>query len=97
HDGNRVLHELVKKADVLVHNLAPGAAERLGISYGVLGDRFPRLINCSISGYGSYGPYRDRKAYDLLLQCETGLASITGTADAPCKVGISIADIASGM
>ncbi|KAI0022036.1 CoA-transferase family III [Xylariomycetidae sp. FL0641] len=93
-----VLTKLVKKADVLVQNLAPGATERLGLSYDKLKDEHPRLIVCDISGYGSYGPYRDKKAYDLLVQSEAGLLSVTGTEDGqPAKVGASIADIASAM
>ncbi|KAK8061002.1 hypothetical protein PG997_015223 [Apiospora hydei] len=86
-------------ADVLVQNLAPGAADRLGLSYDSLKEKHPSLIVCDISGYGSTGPYRDKKAYDLLVQSEAGLLSTTGGADgkSPAKVGISIADIASGM
>lgn len=91
-----VLAALVARADVLVQNLAPGAAARLGLSYEALCDRHPRLIVCDISGYGSDGPYRDRKAYDLLIQSESGFLSVTGTADTPAKAGCSIADIAAG-
>jgi itaconate CoA-transferase len=92
-----VLTRLLGKADVLVQNLAPGAAARLGLSFEKLHDRFPRLIVCDISGYGSDGPYRDKKAYDLLIQSESGFLSITGTPDEPAKAGCSIADIAAGM
>ncbi|MEV4615276.1 CaiB/BaiF CoA-transferase family protein [Kitasatospora sp. NPDC049258] len=96
-EGNRRLHELVDRADVLVQNLAPGAADRLGIGHTVLAARHPRLITCDISGYGSTGEYRDRKAYDLLVQSEAGLLAITGTPETPSKVGLSIADICAGM
>ncbi|HJZ71286.1 MAG TPA: CaiB/BaiF CoA-transferase family protein [Vicinamibacterales bacterium] len=92
-----VLARLLERADVFVQNLAPGAAARLGLSADVLRRRHPRLIVCSVSGYGSTGPYAGRKAYDLLVQSEVGLVSITGTEQAPSKVGISIADIAAGM
>jgi itaconate CoA-transferase len=92
-----VLHELLASADVLVQNLAPGAAARMGLGYDTLQTSHPRLIVCDISGYGEDGPYRDKKAYDLLIQSEAGLLSITGTPDAPSKAGISIADIAAGM
>jgi len=88
---------VVEQADVLVQNLAPGAASRLGLGYDALADEKPSLIVCDISGYGDSGPYRDRKAYDLLVQSEAGLVSITGTPDEPSKVGISIADISAGM
>ncbi|MEU5271564.1 CaiB/BaiF CoA-transferase family protein [Streptomyces hygroscopicus] len=96
-EGNRQLHALVDRADVLVQNLAPGAAARLGIGHHVLALSHPRLITCDISGYGSTGRYRDRKAYDLLVQCEAGLVSLTGTPETPSKVGLSIADICAGM
>ncbi|CAN7516193.1 CaiB/BaiF CoA-transferase family protein [Variovorax sp. LjRoot290] len=92
-----VLQELVAGADVLVQNLAPGAAARMGLGAEVLQAKHPSLIVCDISGYGEDGPYRDKKAYDLLIQSEAGFLSITGTADAPCKSGNSIADIAAGM
>ncbi len=92
-----VLGELVAQADVLVQNLAPGAAARLGLSFDALHAKHPRLIVCDISGYGADGPYRDKKAYDLLIQSEAAFLSITGTADEPCKAGNSIADIAAGM
>jgi len=96
-DGRRVLAALAGQADVLVQNLAPGAAERLGLGAAELRERHPRLIVCAISGYGSDGPYRNKKAYDLLVQCETGLVSVTGTPEEPAKVAISIADISAGM
>jgi itaconate CoA-transferase len=92
-----VLNRLLAKADVFVHNLAPGATGRLGFGAERLREEHPRLIDCGISGYGSTGPYRDKKAYDLLVQCETGLVSTTGTPETPSKVGISAADIAAGM
>lgn len=88
---------LLEHADVFVQNLAPGAAERLGLDSASLRRRFPRLIVCSISGYGSSGPYRDAKAYDLLIQSEAGLVSVTGNEDAPAKSGIPAADIGAGM
>jgi itaconate CoA-transferase len=92
-----VLTRLVERADVFVHNLAPGAADRLGVSAVDLRTRDPRLIVCTVSGYGSSGPYAQRKAYDLLVQSEVGLMAITGTEATPSRVGISIADIAAGM
>ncbi|NDP43512.1 MAG: CoA transferase, partial [Aromatoleum sp.] len=96
-DAAKILEGLVQRADVLVQNLAPGASARLGLSYGALRERNPRLIVCDISGYGEDGPYRDKKAYDLLIQSESGFVSITGSPDAPAKAGCSIADIAAGM
>ena len=95
--AGEVLAKLLERADVLVQNLAPGAAARLGLSYEALRDKHPRLIVCDISGYGDDGPYRDKKAYDLLIQSESGFLSITGTPDEPSKAGCSIADIAAGM
>jgi len=92
-----VLQELIAGADVLVQNLAPGAAARMGLGYDALQARHPSLIVCDISGYGGDGPYRDKKAYDLLIQSEAGFLSVTGTPDEPCKSGNSIADIAAGM
>jgi itaconate CoA-transferase len=92
-----VLARLLQDADVLVQNLAPGAAARMGLSYEVLSAQYPKLIVCDISGYGADGPYRDKKAYDLLIQSESGFVSITGTPDEPSKAGCSIADIAAGM
>jgi len=96
-EAGEVLDRLIERADVFVQNLAPGAADRLGLSATSLRDAHPGLIVCEISGYGSSGAYRDRKAYDLLVQAEAGLLSITGTADESVKVGISVADIAAGM
>jgi crotonobetainyl-CoA:carnitine CoA-transferase CaiB-like acyl-CoA transferase len=93
----QVLRELIGRADVLVQNLAPGAAERMGLGHETLRAAHPRLVVCDISGYGNDGPYRDKKAYDLLIQSEAGFLSVTGTPEAPCKAGISIADIAAGM
>jgi len=92
-----IVHQLLASADVFVQNLAPGAVERLGLGAAPLRERYPRLIVCNVSGYGTGGPYGDRKAYDLLIQSEVGLLSITGSKDAPAKVGISVADIAGGM
>ena len=92
-----VLQELLSQADVLVQNLAPGAAARMGLGFDTLSAQHPRLIVCDISGYGADGPYRDKKAYDLLIQSEAGFLSVTGTPDAPSKAGISVADIAAGM
>ncbi|HUQ77222.1 MAG TPA: CaiB/BaiF CoA-transferase family protein [Burkholderiales bacterium] len=92
-----ILEKLVARADVFVQNLAPGAVERLGLGAEVLRGRHPRLIWCGISGYGPSGPYAKKKAYDLLVQCEAGLLSVTGTGDAPSKAGIPVADIAAGM
>ena len=80
-----------------MQNLGPGAAGRLGLGAADLLARHPRLICCSVSGYGPDGPYAGKKAYDLLVQCEAGLLSVTGTPEAPCKAGISVADIAAGM
>jgi crotonobetainyl-CoA:carnitine CoA-transferase CaiB-like acyl-CoA transferase len=92
-----VVHKLLEDADVFVQNLAPGATQRLGLDYDTLKERYPRLIVCDISGYGSDGPMRDKKAYDLLIQSESGFLSITGSEGEPAKAGCSIADIAAGM
>ena len=92
-----VLSSLLHSADVLVQNLAPGAAARMGLSHEALSPQHPKLIVCDISGYGEDGPYRDKKAYDLLIQSEAGMLSITGTPEDPSKTGNSIADIAAGM
>ncbi|MEV0051144.1 CaiB/BaiF CoA-transferase family protein [Saccharopolyspora shandongensis] len=92
-----IMDKLLSTADVFVQNLAPGAAARLGFGAAELTAKHPRLIVCDLSGYGSSGPYRDKKAYDLLIQCETGLVSITGSEAEPAKTGISTADIAGGM
>lgn len=97
-DADRdLLHSIIAEADVFVQNLAPGAIDRLGFGQETLRARHPRLIYVSISGYGATGPYRDKKAYDLLATCEAGLVSITGSGDEPARVGISVADIAAGM
>ncbi|WP_313572451.1 CaiB/BaiF CoA transferase family protein [Comamonas terrigena] len=95
--AKQALLALLASADVLVQNLAPGAAARMGLSYEALKAHNPRLIVCDISGYGSDGPYRDKKAYDLLIQSEAGFLSVTGTPETPSKSGISVADIAAGM
>ncbi len=92
-----ILKKLLQTADIFVQNLAPGAAARMGLSPEALQAINPQLIYCNLSGYGEDGPYRDKKAYDLLIQSEAGLLSITGTPDEPSKAGISIADIAAGM
>ena len=96
-EASDVLRALLARADVFLHNLAPGAIARLGFDAASMRTTHPRLVVCEISGYGSSGPYRDKKAYDLLVQSEAGLVSITGTPETPSKVGISIADIAAGM
>ena len=95
--AREVSAKLLKRADVFIHNLMPGAVERMGFGYQHLADTCPRLIWCGISGYGPDGPYSNRKAYDLLVQAESGVVSLTGKPDAPAKVGISIADIAAGL
>ncbi len=92
-----VLDRLIARADVLVQNLAPGAAARLGLGYPDLAPRHPGLIVCDISGYGESGPYAQKKAYDLLIQAESGLISVTGTPETPSRVGVSAADISTGM
>jgi itaconate CoA-transferase len=92
-----ILARLIERADVFVQNLAPGAAERLGLGAAELRARHPRLIWCGISGYGPSGPYAAKRAYDLLVQCEAGLLSVTGSPEAPAKAGIPVADIAAGM
>jgi itaconate CoA-transferase len=92
-----VLDRLLERADVFLHNLAPGAIDRMGLAAHDTRARHPRLITCSVSGYGSSGPYAKKKAYDMLIQAEVGLVSITGTADSPSRTGISVADIAAGM
>ena len=96
-DAPEIMERLLAIADVFVQNLAPGATTRLGLSAEQLRAKHPRLVVCDISGYGASGPYRNKKAYDLLIQSEAGLLSITGTPDVPSKVGISVADIAAGM
>ena len=95
--AQEVLHQLLAKADVLVQNLAPGAAARMGLSFEELHTQYPQLIVCDISGYGEGGPYETKKAYDLLIQSESGFISVTGSPDAPAKAGCSISDIAAGM
>jgi itaconate CoA-transferase len=96
-DAQVILARLLDQTDVFVQNLAPGATDRLGLSTEVLRAKYPRMIVCNLSGYGSTGPYAEKKAYDLLVQSEVGLLSVTGTPDTPSKVGLSIADIAGGM
>jgi formyl-CoA transferase len=96
-EGRGLLDELLTRADVFVQNLGPGAAERAGLDNDTLHARYPRLIPCTISGYGTTGPWADRKAYDLLIQSEVGLISVTGTPEDHARTGISIADIAAGM
>lgn len=95
--AQRILRQLLSRTDVLVQNLAPGAAARLGLSAEALRPKLRRLIVCDISGYGASGPYRDKKAYDLLIQAEAGLLSVTGTSDQIARAGISVADISAGM
>jgi itaconate CoA-transferase len=95
--AKEVLEKLLERADVFLQNLAPGAAERLGLGAAELRAKHPRLIWCGISGYGPTGPYAEKKAYDLLVQCEAGVLSVTGTPDNPAKAGIPVADIAAGM
>jgi itaconate CoA-transferase len=95
-DAGPVLEQLLSQADVLVQNLAPGAAARMGLSFDALHTKFPKLIVCDISGYGEGGPYETKKAYDLLIQSESGFVSVTGSAEEPSKAGCSIADISAG-
>jgi itaconate CoA-transferase len=95
-DAGPILEQLLAQADVLVQNLAPGAAARMGLSFEALHSKFPKLIVCDISGYGEGGPYETKKAYDLLIQSESGFVSVTGSADEPSKAGCSIADISAG-
>ena len=96
-DDRATFGKLIARADIFIHNLAPGSVERLGLGFDALKVAHPRLIWCGISGYGPDGPYRDKKAYDLLIQAESGVVSVTGTPNAPAKVGVSIADIAAGL
>lgn len=96
-DARPILDSLIAKADVVIQNLAPGAAARLGLSIDALRPRFPRIIVCDISGYGADGPYRDKKAYDLMVQAEAGLLSVTGTPDSMARAGFSAADVSAGM
>ena len=95
--GKQIVSRLLEKTDIFLQNLAPGAIERLGFTDEFLSVNYPQLIVCHISGYGREGPYRDKKAYDLLIQAEAGLLSVTGTPEEPAKVGIAVADIAAGM
>ena len=95
--AHEIVSRLIARADVFIQNLAPGAARRLGLSADTLLPGYPRLVVCDISGYGDSGPYASKKAYDLLVQSEAGVLSVTGTPETPSKVGISIADIATGV
>lgn len=95
--AKEILAKLMERADIFLQNLAPGAVDRLGLGAAELRARHPRLIWCGISGYGPAGPYAEKKAYDLLVQCEAGLLSVTGSPEAPAKAGIPVADIAAGM
>ena len=96
-DDNALLHRMIARADVFVQNLAPGAAGRAGFDSGALRERHPRLVTCDISGYGESGPYAQMKAYDFLIQCESGIASVTGTPDSASRVGVSVCDIGAGL
>jgi itaconate CoA-transferase len=96
-DDRRIFDRLLETADVLVHNLSPAAARRLGFSDTEFDRRFPALIQCQISGYGATGPYEGRKAYDMLVQAESGIMSLTGTPEAPFRVGVSLCDVSAGM
>jgi crotonobetainyl-CoA:carnitine CoA-transferase CaiB-like acyl-CoA transferase len=96
-EARATLGRLIARADVFLHNLVPGAVERLGFGYDELAAAHPRLVWCAISGYGPDGPYRDKRAYDIMVQAESGVVSLTGSPDEPAKVGVSIADIASGL
>lgn len=96
-DGRDILEALIARADVFIQNLAPGAAARLGVDAKALVARYPRIVACDISGYGSNGPLSGKKAYDLLVQCEAGVPDINGTPDHPAKLGLSVVDIATGM
>src|SRR5262250_2741556 len=96
-DDKALLERMLAKADVFVQNLKPGAIAKLGFAIERLRETFPRLIVCSVSGYGETGPYAQRKAYDLLIQAESGLASVTGGPEAPARVGVSVVDVAAGL
>ena len=96
-EDREILLRMLENADVFIQNLLPGALVKLGLDSATLRERFPRLVTCDITGYGEDGPMRNAKAYDLLVQCESGLASVTGTADGPGRVGVSVCDIATGM
>jgi crotonobetainyl-CoA:carnitine CoA-transferase CaiB-like acyl-CoA transferase len=95
--GQEVAHRIISGCDVVVQNFAPGALDRRGLGVGQLHEKYPRLIACSLTGYGEDGPYRDRKAYDALVQAEAGVFSITGTPEAPSKAGIPVVDFSSGV
>ena len=96
-DDAQLLQSMIARADVFIQNLAPGAAGRAGFGSQDLRARHPRLITCDISGYGEDGPWAEMKAYDFLIQCEAGLAAITGSSSEPARVGVSVADIGCGM
>lgn len=96
-EGKRILDKMLKMSDVFIQNLGPGGTKKLGFGPETVCRKYPKLIYCSVSGYGQGGPYRDEKAYDLLIQGESGLISLTGYEDKPAKVGVSIADISSGL
>ena len=96
-DDNALLHRIIARADIFVQNLAPGAAARAGFDSSALRERHPRLITCDISGYGESGPYAQMKAYDFLIQCESGIASVTGTPESASRVGVSVCDIGAGL
>ena len=96
-DDRAILLKMLESADVFIQNLLPGALKKLGLDSATLRQKFPRLVTCDITGYGEDGPMRNAKAYDLLVQCESGLASVTGTPDGPGRVGVSVCDIATGM
>ena len=96
-EDREILLRMLENADVFIQNLLPGALAKLGLDSTTLREKFPRLVTCDITGYGEDGPMRNAKAYDLLVQCESGLASVTGTPDAPGRVGVSVCDIATGM
>ena len=96
-DDIKLIYKILSKADVFIQNLAPGAIDKVGLNSKELRKLFPKLITCDISGYGEEGPYKNMKAYDFLIQCETGLASITGGPNEPSRVGVSLCDIAAGM
>ena len=96
-EDREILLRMLENADVFIQNLLPGALAKLGLDSATLRERFPRLVTCDMTGYGEDGPMRNAKAYDLLVQCESGLASVTGTPDGPGRVGVSVCDIATGM
>ena len=96
-DARPILDGLIQRADVIVQNLAPGAAARLGLSFEALSPKHPRIVVCDVSGYGADGPYRDKKAYDLMVQAEAGLLSVTGTPESMARAGFSAADTSAGM